>query len=134
TKEKVGEIIELANQANSTIQEARSVIYNEKSKSYDLSKAETLLSKAEDDFKSGNYASAKKLAESAKALALDVDQDGIRNEKDFAPTINNYYIYTGACTLTVTSAVAIKRKREERKRIEELKKRILEEIEELTNR
>ena len=41
------------------------------------------------------------LARQAEALALDVDQDGVLNYEDFAPTINNNHIYGGAFLLVL---------------------------------
>ena len=42
----------------------------------------------------------------AKSLALDIDQDGIPNEKDIFPYINNYYIYAGIGILIIVVILA----------------------------
>ena len=61
-----------------------------------------MLSQAEQAFSAGDYAEARDLAYRAKALALDIDQDGVPNDSDFAPTINNIYVY-GAGAVLVTA-------------------------------
>jgi len=75
------------------LDQARSVISQEKTKGFIVTKAEALFSKTEQDFGSGYYMRASKLANQAKNLALDIDQDGVINKDDFAPTIKNTYIY-----------------------------------------
>jgi len=63
--------------------------------------AEGILSDAKSEFSSGNYDEASKLAENAYTFALDVDQDGVINDEDFAPTIPNNYIYIGSFVMSV---------------------------------
>lgn len=79
-----------------TINEADSVISNEKSKGFDVVVAESLQSQAEQSLNSGHYAVAFELAKGAESHAFDIDQDGTPNDTDFASSLNNYYIYTGA--------------------------------------
>ena len=86
-------IAEKATEVENIINEVRSVLSQEKSKGFYSAEAESLLSQAEHAFKAGNYEEAKSLAENVTALALDIDQDGVANEEDFAPTIKNIYIY-----------------------------------------
>lgn len=75
------------------LDQARSVISQEKTKGFNVTKAEALFSETKQDFSSGYYMRASKLANQAKNLALDIDQDGVINKDDFAPTIKNIYIY-----------------------------------------
>ena len=72
---------------------------------YNVKKAEELLSKAESEFNARNYEAAYSYVLKAKSLALDIDQDGVTNEEDFAPTIKNIYIYTFAFALLVLAAL-----------------------------
>ena len=54
----------------------------------------------------------------AIALAIDIDQDGVLNEEDFAPTIKNNYIYAGGVVLTAAftgAGFVISRNRKKRK-------------------
>lgn len=76
------------------LDQARSVISQEKTKGFNVTKAEALYSKAKQDFSSGYYIRASKLANQAKNLALDIDQDGVLNKDDLAPTIKSIYIYS----------------------------------------
>lgn len=71
------------------------VVKEEKSKGFVSTEAENLLSQAENAFSSKNYVKAKELTDKSYSLAMDIDQDGVTNEEDFAPTIKNIYIYTG---------------------------------------
>ena len=121
-------LVSLSKIASDKIFDVKSAIHNERSKGYETIKAESLLSQAEQVFKEGNYEEAKSLAENAKALALDIDQDGVANEEDFAPTIKNNYIYAGTLAalfvlafLTKLSLDA-KRRREYREKVEEWKR------------
>jgi hypothetical protein len=52
------------------------------------------LDRAKSLFAAGNYDDALASAQKAYALAADVDQDNISNDKDFAPTIHNTLIYS----------------------------------------
>ena len=54
---------------------------------------ESFLSQSEDKYKKGNYLEAYLLAQKGYKLAIDIDQDGVLNKNDFAPTIKNIYIY-----------------------------------------
>ena len=91
----------------SSISKAKSAIAQEKSKGFDVTEAESLLSEAEDAFEKGSYEKALEIVSNAKVLALDVDQDGVTNEKDFVPTIKNNYIYTGIGTIIFLIAFPI---------------------------
>jgi len=71
----------------------------------------------------GEYSKAKELAKKASSIALDIDQDGILNEEDFAPTINNNYIYTGVAVLTaIFTSAGFVFSRNRKKRMEYLAK------------
>jgi len=129
---KAQDLPNLVASANTAIEYTESTICNEKSKGFYLAEAETLLSQAEQAFKVGNYEEAKLLAENATALALDIDQDGVSNEEDFAPTIKNIYIYTGTPFALLVLAALTKvsldvRKRRKIKRLEKQKIRREEE-------
>jgi len=120
---KVEEISKLAAPANDAIDDAKSAVQNAKSKGFYSAEAEVLFSQAEQAFEIGNYVKAKSLAENATALALDIDQDGVSNEEDFAPTIKNIYIYTGTPFALLVLAALTKvsldvRKRRKIKRLE----------------
>jgi len=131
-KEKAEEISKLATTANDAIDDAKSAVQNAKSKGFYSAEAEVLFSQAEQAFEIGNYVKAKSLAENATALALDIDQDGVSNEEDFAPTIKNIYIYTGTPFALLVLAALTKfsldvRKRGKIKRLEKQKIRREEE-------
>ena len=131
-KEKAEEISKLAAPAKGAVGDAKSAIHTEESKGFYSAEAESLLSQAEQAFKVGNYEEAKLLAKNATALALDIDQDGASNEKDFAPTIKNIYIYAGTPIALLVLAALTKvsldvRKRRKIKRLEKQKIRREEE-------
>lgn len=93
--------------SENAIAEVESVIQQEESKGFNPVEAESLLSQAEEAFSTGDYIKANELADKAKDHSLDIDQDGVSNDADFAPTINNYLIYAGAAILLVVSVIAI---------------------------
>ncbi|MCD6255993.1 MAG: hypothetical protein J7J44_06960 [Deltaproteobacteria bacterium] len=131
-KEKAEEISKLATPAKDAIDDAKSAIPAERSKGFYSTEADSLLSQAEEAFKQGKYKKAKLLAENATALALDIDQDGVSNEEDFAPTIKNIYIYAGTPFALLVLAALTKvsldvRKRGKIKRLEKQKIRREEE-------
>jgi len=112
----------------------------EKAKSMGLNPIEAIntLEKAEQEFSKGNYDKAIELAKRSYSLAIDVDQDGVANDEDFAPMINNNYIYLGlsitlptAVTLTYTTKKIIDKRREQRRRYEMEKQKVISEMEEL---
>ncbi|MDD4496987.1 MAG: serine/threonine-protein kinase, partial [Methanosarcinaceae archaeon] len=73
------------------------LVDSEASKGFDVSSAESLLSQAESSLvNSGDYERTLDLANQARTLAPDIDRDGLPNKKDFAPSINNNYLYAGA--------------------------------------
>ncbi|CAD6494022.1 MAG: hypothetical protein LAKADJCE_00617 [Candidatus Argoarchaeum ethanivorans] len=96
-----------ASAAENAIAEVESAIHQEESKGFNPVEAESLLSQAEEAFSTGEYIKASELADKAKDHALDIDQDGVSNDADFAPTINNYLIYAGAAILLVVLVIAI---------------------------
>ncbi|MBA7485082.1 hypothetical protein ES707_20617 [subsurface metagenome] len=105
---KALEIDEVASGASSSIYKTKSVISQEKSKGFNVSKAESSISHAENAFKFGDYKKARELADKSYSFSLDIDQDGIINEKDFAPYINNYYIYAGVAVALFIMAILTK--------------------------
>jgi hypothetical protein len=120
------------------------IITSEKSKGFNVAAAESLFFRSEQVFKAGDYSTAKNLAEQAKANALDIDSDGVLNETDFAPTVNNNYIYSGVAILFVGSVIALrrhqhlanerKRKERERESNERMKREILDKIEDVVGK
>ena len=66
---------------------------------------------------------------------MDIDQDGVPNEEDFAPYINNYYIYASGIAITLISAISGKKYYAYRKRkkeeLEREKREIIRQLEEL---
>jgi len=62
------------------IENAKEAISSARGKGYNVKEAESLLSQAEQAFGAGDYAEARELAYRAKALALDIDQDGVPND------------------------------------------------------
>lgn len=99
---------------------SKSTISQEKAKGFKVDKAESILLQAEQSFKIGNYSIATNFANQSKALALDMDSDGIPNDYDFASSINNYYIYSGVVIFLVGSVITIRAslKRREKLRLE----------------
>lgn len=89
------------------IEEIKSLISQEKSKGFNVEEAEKLLSQAQTAFSQGEYSKAISLAEKAKSLAIDIDRDGVTNEEDFAPYINNYLIYAGAVVFLISFSIGI---------------------------
>jgi outer membrane protein assembly factor BamB len=88
------------------LEEVRSTVLNVKSKGFSVRDAEDLLSQAEAKFNAGFYKEAIELAEKARSLALDIDQDGVLNEEDFAPYTHNSLITMGAAGLVITLILA----------------------------
>jgi outer membrane protein assembly factor BamB len=88
------------------LEEVRSTVLNVKSKGFSVRDAEDLLSQAEAKFNAGFYKEAIELAEKARSLALDIDQDGVLNEEDFAPYTHNSLITMGAAGLIITLILA----------------------------
>lgn len=122
SESKALEIDKEADDASSSISRAKSTIPQVKSKGFIVAASESLLSQAEDAFNTGDYRSAKELADESYALAIDIDQDGVINEKDFAPYINNYYIYAGVAAalfimaITIKGSLNVRRKEKKKKR------------------
>lgn len=108
--------------AKKAIEEAESAISKAKSMGLNPEEAVNKLNQAKQEFSNGNYDKAVELANQAYSLAIDVDKDGIPNEKDFAPSINNNYIYATSAVSLATIAISAKaipdklRKRREEKR------------------
>ena len=90
-----------ASDARSSISMARLAISTEESNGFSSAEAESLFSKAENAFDSGDYEAARELADASYALIIDVDRDGVVNEHDFTPNINNNYIYAGAAAFVI---------------------------------
>lgn len=121
-KAKAEAIPNEAKQAKNAIEEAKLTI--KKSTGFTIIEAESLVSQAQIAFEAGDYLEAYSLAEKAYSL-YDIDKDGILNTEDFAPTINNYYIYSGVVIFLFVSLMTLKAalKRREKFRFEhEIKK------------
>jgi len=106
------------------IENAKEAISSVREKGYNVKEAESLLSQAEQAFGAGDYAEARELAYRANALALDIDQDGVPNDSDFAPTIKNIYVYGAIAVLVIAFAGAginIKRRKEYQAKVRECK-------------
>ncbi|WP_456467816.1 hypothetical protein [Archaeoglobus sp.] len=124
--------------AKQAINEAKQTISEEKSKGFNIAEAEELLTMAEQELNSGNGKKAESLAEEAMYLAIDIDRDGISNEKDFLPYMDNnlffrYALMATIAILSITIPVAKYRAKRiaERKRYEEEKAKIIAELEEI---
>lgn len=100
--------IEEINFAFSSISRAKSSIDNSRSAGFDVSLASDFFSEAESSFKNKEYRKAKDQADQAFSFAADIDQDGVLNINDFAPTIDNYYIYSGFAILLIGSVLTLK--------------------------
>jgi hypothetical protein len=87
--------------ARKTIEAVARAINNEMSKGYIVTAAADLLSEARARFRVGDYDGAKSLAEQAYSFAKDIDQDGVPNDEDFHPYINNNQIYIGVTYISV---------------------------------
>ena len=110
---------------------AKEAISKAKSMGLNPEEAVNKLNQAKQEFSNGNYDKAVELAYQAYKLATDVDKDGIPNDEDFAPSINNNYIYTTSAVSLATIAISAKvipgelrKRREEKRRQEELTAKI----------
>lgn len=101
------------------ISSAREAISLAESAGLNVERAKSTLAKAEEKLNAGMYGETLQLAEQAYELAIDIDDDGIPNEEDFAPTINNYLIYL-ATGVSIFASIFTRRKvRAVRKRRQE---------------
>ncbi|MCL0034662.1 hypothetical protein M1N21_01915, partial [Dehalococcoidia bacterium] len=104
---------------------------------FNVAMAEALLSDSEEAFEDADYKTAFEMATRAQSLAMDLDQDGVVNHEDFAPTINNNHIYMGALAFALTLSIGIfsygRKKKAEKEEIERKKRAILEMIDEVVN-
>jgi len=110
--------INLIQEANNAILTAKTTIDQEKERGLDERSAEVLLERAIVLFEKGDYENAKKIAEQASEIAVDIDQDGIPNEEDIFPDINNTYLYVAIVMLilSVGTGVVTLRKRHRTKK------------------
>ncbi len=97
------------------IKEATSAIELEKSNGFDVGDAEKILTQTKKALKESDYLSILKLANQSKSLAFDIDGDGIPNNSDFAPSINNNYIYSVTAIFMIGSVIAIRTGLKQRK-------------------
>ncbi|MCL0088467.1 hypothetical protein M1N87_01415, partial [Dehalococcoidia bacterium] len=146
-----GKAISLAEQARTTaetikrdgeaaiegIEQAREAIRVAELRGFNVAMAEALLSDSEEAFEDADYKTAFEMATRAQSLAMDLDQDGVVNYRDFAPTINNNHIYMGALAFAVSLSIGIfsygRKKKAEKEEIEGKKRAILEMIDEVVN-
>ncbi|MCL0093054.1 hypothetical protein M1N92_05325 [Dehalococcoidia bacterium] len=119
------------------IGQAREAIRVAELRGFNVAMAEALLSDSEEAFEDADYKTAFELATRAKSLAMDLDQDGVVNYRDFAPTINNNHIYMGTLAFAVSLSIGIfsygRKKKAEKEEIERKKRAILEMIDEVVN-
>ncbi|MCL0069161.1 hypothetical protein M1N85_00350 [Dehalococcoidia bacterium] len=119
------------------IEQAREAIRAAELRGFNVAMAEALLSDSEEAFEDADYKTAFELATRAKSLAMDLDQDGVVNYRDFAPTINNNHIYMGALAFAVSLSIGIfsygRKKKAEKEEIEGKKRAILAMIDEVVN-
>ena len=95
------------NELLADIEQARKAIDSAKSLGLDPSEAEKLLNKAIEKLQGGDFEDAKSLAQSAAEKARDVDGDGIPNENDPFPSINNYTLYGATGTVLLALVVLV---------------------------
>jgi len=123
-----------AEKAERIIENTKKIISKMKS-NYNITEAELLLYQAESAFEKGYYSKTYELAVKAKSLALDIDQDGIPNEKDFTPYINDYHIYISIITTFLLSLYLGNRyytyRKRKKEQLEKEKKEIIKELKKL---
>ncbi len=119
------------------IEEVAKVIQRERGEGLDMTRAKSLLQQAEEAFEDADYKRAFEVARKARSLAMDLDQDGVLNYRDFAPTINNNHIYMGGFAFAVILSIGIfshrRKKKAEKEEIERKKSEILAMINEVVN-
>jgi hypothetical protein len=99
------------------IQGAAQAIEQEASRAFVSDTAAATLQEARNAYDRGRYAAAEELATGAAGAAQDIDGDGVPNEEDFAPSLNNRMIYIAgplallALFAAVSSAVARAKRR-----------------------
>ncbi|MBT9143090.1 MAG: hypothetical protein DDT29_01489 [Dehalococcoidia bacterium] len=146
-----GEAISLAEHAKTTaegikrdgeaaiegIEQAREATTAAELRGLNVARAEALLSDAEEAFEDADYKRAFEVATKARSLAMDLDQDGVLNYRDFAPTINNNHIYMGGFAFAVILSIGIfshrRKKKAEKDEIERKRRAILAMIDEAVN-
>jgi tetratricopeptide (TPR) repeat protein len=136
TMELVRSIIKTFEDYITTLSNAESIIEKYKNKGLPMDNAEKVLNQSKLEFSRGNYDKAIELAKQSYELAIDIDQDGIPNDEDFAPTIPNNYVYVASVIvvgIVVTSGYHIKKKIEEKRRYEMEKRKLIEEMDEIIN-
>ena len=84
---------DLERYANNTIKTAKFEISDSILKGFNMENVENLILLSEEAYRIGDYKKSSEIAEQALNIALDVDNDGVSNDSDFLPTINNKYIY-----------------------------------------
>ncbi len=107
------------NEVLADIDQARKAIDSAKSLGLDPSEAENLLNEAVEKLRNGDFESAKSFALNAAEKARDVDGDGILNEEDPFPSINNYILYgaAGIVLLLLITLVALLVRRQRLRRL-----------------
>ena len=116
-----------AKEANSLIKRAKSSILNNLQKSIISShlrgKLIDLISQAESLSQKGMYSKACVIAKEGLDLSVDIDQDEVLNDNDFAPLIKNEYIYIILVILSLiltTSIYFVHKKQAVSRKIESL--------------
>lgn len=113
-------------ESKNAIDEAIFIISQEKMKGFQLASIDNLIFQANHSFYDGDYSTAKYLAEQAKEKALDIDGDGVSNDYDFAPAINNYYIYSGFALFLIGSVLTFKTVRRMKEKLKIERQRLAE--------
>ena len=84
---------DLERHANNTIKTAKLEISKSILEGFNMEKSENLILLSEEAYRIGDYKKSGEIAEQALNIALDIDNDGVSNDSDFLPTIDNKYIY-----------------------------------------
>jgi len=117
------------------IQKAEKAIQQAELLGLNPSAAKKLISQAKHEFSEGRYNQALKLANQSYFHAIDIDGDGITNNKDFAPTIPNNYIYISASCITTAITLIFLRielnRRRRKREYETKKKEVINKIEKI---
>ena len=100
-----------AEEANSLIKKAKNSILNNVKRNVIRSHLRTnlddLISQAESLYQRGMYSKACVIAQEGLDMSVDVDQDGVLNEDDFAPLVKNEYIYIVLVILSLILTIYI---------------------------
>jgi len=105
-------------EASKAYEMARDAVLKSSLAGYNTKEAEDLLARARIALESRKYRTAIELAQKAYQKAIDVDNDGIPNDTDPFPTINNIIIYgsiAGVILIVVLLVMILKRRKRKSK-------------------